>query len=158
MARRHLDPKITNIFLDSCAFDPKYSPEDRAAMNIYERYQRGDLVLQIAHSTQKEIEHPNTPDWVKQEAKNLVYTIPTSLTAGERKLKAEILKILAGNGRPENVLQDAEHVFEATKYGSYFVTTDERILKKKSELCAVCDIDIVKPSELVRILQSYEKT
>ncbi len=74
----------------------------------------------------------------------------------EQKLKAQILKILAGNGKPENVTQDAYHVFEAAKYGSYCVTTDQRILQKSSELCSACDIDIVKPSELLAILQTYE--
>lgn len=142
--------------MDSCAFDPKYSPEDQAALDLFQRYKNGDLVLQIAHSTQKEVEHPNTPSWVKQEANALVYTIETSLTDSERRLKAQILKTLAGNGKPENVSQDAEHVFEASKYGSYFVTTDQRILKKRGELCSACDLDIVTPSELTEILRTYE--
>ena len=156
MVRKHLDPKIVNILLDSCAFDPKYSPENEAAQALFQRSENGDLILHIAHSTQKEIEHPNTPEWVKQRANNFIYTIETSLVDSERKLKGQILRILAGNGKPENVSQDAQHVFEAQKYGSYFVTTDDRILKKKGDLCAICDIHIVKPSELVEILQKYE--
>jgi len=78
------------------------------------------------------------------------------LVESEQKLREQILRILAGNGRPENVFQDAQHVFEAAKYGSYFVTTDERILKRKGELCAACEVDILKPSELVEILHEYE--
>ena len=41
------DPYAPHImaFLDSCAFDPQYSPEDKFS---------------------KEIEHPNTPIWVKK--------------------------------------------------------------------------------------------
>lgn len=155
---KHIDPRIVNIFLDSCAFDPKYAPEDQAALVLFQHYKSGGLVLQIAHSTQKEMEHPNTPSWVKQEADGLIYTIETSLTDGQRKLKATILAILAGNGKPENISQDAQHIFEAEKYGSYFVTTDQRILKKKSDLRAVCDIDIVKPSELIEILETYEES
>jgi hypothetical protein len=157
MARKYLDPRIGNIFLDSCAFDPKYTPEDKAAQTLFIRSKNGDLLLQIAHPTQKEIEHPNTPDWVKEKANSFVSTIETSLVESERKLKAQILKILAGNGKPENVTQDACHVFEAAKYGLYFVTTDQRILQKRSELCSACDVDIVKPSELLEILQTYEK-
>ncbi len=158
MTRKHLDPKIVNIFLDSCAFDPKYSPEDKAALTLFRRSESDDLLLQIAHSTQKEIEHPNTPGWVKQTANNFIYTIETSLVESEQRLKAQILKILAGNGKPENVTQDAQHVFEAAKYGSYFVTTDHRILQKRRELCSVCDVDIVTPSELLEILRTYENT
>lgn len=156
MAKKHLNPRIVNIFLDSCAFDPKYTPEDTAAQTLLMRSKNGDLLLEIAHSTQKEMEHPNTPVWVKHEAKRFIYTMETTLVESEQKLKAEILKILAGNGKPENVTQDAHHVFEAAKYGSYFVTTDQRILQKRSELCSTCDIDIVKPSELLAILQTYE--
>lgn len=158
MARKHLDPRDENVFLDSCAFDPKYAPENVAAEMLFRRSENSDLLLHIAHSTQKEIEHPNTPTWVKQRANSVVYTIETTLVESERKLRAQILRILAGNGKPENVSQDTQHVFEAAKYGSYFVTTDERILKKKSELCAACDVDIVKPSELAKILQEYENT
>jgi hypothetical protein len=158
MAQKHLDPRIVNIFLDSCAFDPKYSPENQAALDLFQRYKKGDLLLQIAHSTQKEIEHPNTPSWVKQESSGLTYTIETSLTDGERKVQALILRILAGNGKLDNVFQDAQHVFEAAKYGSYFVTTDQRILQKGSELHSVCNVNIVKPSELLEISGKYENT
>ena len=132
MARVHIDPRITNIFLDSCAFDPKYSPEDTAALHLFELYKNAILRLQIAHSTQKELEHPNTPKWVKSEAATLIFTIETSLTSEEMKAKDNILRILAGNGKPEKMLQDAQHIFEAQKYGAYFVTTDERILKKRA--------------------------
>ena len=156
MARKHLDPRIVNIFLDSCAFDPKYAPENAAAETLLQRSESGDLLLQVAHSTQKEIKHPNTPGWVKQRASSFICTIETSLVESEQKLREQILRILAGNGRPENVFQDAQHVFEAAKYGSYFVTTDERILKRKGELCAACEVDILKPSELVEILHEYE--
>ena len=158
MARKHLDPRIVNIFLDSCAFDPKYSPEDKAALTLFQRAENGDFLLHIAHSIQKEIEHPNTPHWVKQKANSFIYTIETSLTEGERKIKARILQVLAGNGKPENVSQDAQHVYEAAKCGSYFVTTDGRILQKKRELCSACDVDIVTPSELLEILRTYENT
>lgn len=156
MAQKHLDPRVVNIFLDSCAFDPKYSPEDQAAQNLFLLKEKGDLILQIAHSTQKEIEHRNTPGWVKQESSGLIYTIETSLTDSEGKVKAQILRTLAGNGKLENVSQDAQHVFEAAKYGSYFVTTDQRILQKRRELYSLCDVDIVKPSELLEIFRTYE--
>ncbi len=69
MTYKPINPLITNVFLDSCAFDPKYHPEDEASMELYKLYDQGELVLHIAHSTQKEIEHPNTPAWVKRAAK-----------------------------------------------------------------------------------------
>ncbi len=109
-------------------------------------------MLHLAHSNQKEIEHPNTPDWVKRETASLIYSLETSLTPREVKQKATIAEILAGNGKPESIAADAAHVFEAGKYCGYFVTADERILKKKAELESVCAAVIVKPSQLLEIL------
>ena len=103
-------------------------------MYLFELSEKGELILNIAHSTQKEVEHPNTPRWVKREANKLIYTIETSLTPDEQTRKTKILMILAANGKPENMIKDSEHIFEADKYGSYFVTADERILKKREEL------------------------
>jgi hypothetical protein len=154
------NPKIRNIFLDSCAFDPKYSPEDEASQEIFQRHKRDELkVLNIAYSNQKEIDHPNTPDWVKIEAINLILTNQTRLTPNEIYEKSEILRILAGNGNPAKMVDDADHLFEASKYGGgYFITTDKRILKKREELKKVCSAIIVKPSEFLKILAMYENT
>lgn len=150
-----INPLITNNFIDSCAFDPKYSPQDEASSEIFRLSKAGKLLIQIAHSTQKEIEHPNTPAWVKGEASNLIYTISVSLTGGETKKLQEIGIILAGNGKAENILQDARHIFEAQKYGSYFVTTDSRILNRAGILRSACDIVILKPSEFLSIVKQY---
>lgn len=158
MGRRPIDPRRTNNFIDSCAFDPKYSPEDEAANALFKLYEDGKIILNIAHSTQKEIEHPKTPEWVKQQARLTIYTIKTQLTDDEKRKKDIILQILAGKGKVENMIQDSEHVYEASKYGSYFVTSDERILKKDLELFECCNVTILKPSELLEIYSQYERT
>jgi hypothetical protein len=155
LARRNIDPKLTNILVDSCAFDPKYSPENEASEALFKLSQENRIILIVAHSNQKEIEHPKTPAWVKREAQSRIYTIATGLTDNEQKIKDKILGILAGNGKPENMRQDAEHVYEASKYGSYFVTTDERILKREKELFDLCTVKILKPSEMLKIYQDY---
>lgn len=150
-----MNPLITNCFIDSCAFDPKYKPEDEASADIFKLYKDADFLIQIAHSTQKEIHHPNTPAWVKREALNLIYTLPVSLTESEVRKLGEIEIILAGNGKIENIIQDARHVFEAQKYGSYFITTDSRILARASRLHSVCNVTIIKPSEFLSIVKQH---
>ena len=95
---------------------------------------------------------------VKREANKLIFSIKTGLTNAEIKLKAEILKILAGKGNPDKMTSDAEHVFEASKYGRYFITTDKRILEKKNELEKICSVIILKPSEFLKILAMYENS
>jgi len=56
------------------------------------------------------------------------------------------------------MVDDADHVFEASKYCGYFITTDKRILNKKDELERICSAIIVKPSEFLKILAMYENT
>ena len=158
MTYRPINPLITNVFLDSCGFDPKYAPEDTASMELYRLYEQGKLVLHIAHSTQKELEHPNTPSWVKKEANTFIFTYEVQLIDEEIKQKKDILNILTGNGNPDRMRNDAEHVFEAAKYGSYFVTTDARILKKQIELQKLCGVNILKPSEIMEIIRTYMET
>lgn len=149
------NPLINNNFIDSCAFDPKYEHEDRASVEIFKFSQEGKILIQIAHSTQKEIEHPNTPVWVKHEAQKLIYTIKVPLIANEVNKLREIETILAGNGKIENILQDASHIFEAQKYGSYFITTDAGILNRAHALNLACAVTILKPSDFLSLVKKY---
>ena len=149
--RRHLDPRRVNSFLDSCAFDPKYAPEDQAACEIRALGQAGVISLLLAHSNQKEIDHPNTPEDVKREALAMIYTLETTLTPEEVHRKSAIHAILTGNGNPEKYKADAAHVFEAGKYVGYFVTTDQRILNKRNELRHVCAAAIFTPTEWLHV-------
>ena len=124
------NPWLINNFVDSCAFDPKYAPEDKAAKEIFRLHQEKDLGIIIAHSTQKEIEHPNTPSCVKKEAIGLIYTLPVSLTSEDKSLLKNIEITLAGSGKVENIIQDARHIFEAQRYGSYFCDNRRPVTKE----------------------------
>lgn len=153
-----LNPYIANIFIDSCAFDPKYEPESSCSEEIFEKYENDEIILNVTHSNLKESEHPNTPLRVKQEAAAKIFTTETGLTSEERIKKQEIWDILAGNGKPEKMKQDATHVFEAHKYGGYFVTTDKRILKMRNSISKVCNAIIVTPCELLALLNEYKSS
>jgi hypothetical protein len=149
------DPRRANTFLDSCAFDPKHEPENAAAQRIRSLRQSATISILLAHSNQKEIEHPNTPADVKAEASDMNYTIATSLTPDEVTRRAQIHQLITGNGKPATYEADAHHVFEAGKYGGgYFVTTDNRILARKSELQAISGAVILKPSEWLAIYEA----
>lgn len=153
---RYPDPRLGLIHLDSCAFDPKYDPEDKASEKIIRYADEGCINAIIAHSARKEIEHPNTPNWVKTHAQRRIFTRPTPLTQGEFQRKKQILGVLTGNGSPDKHIQDATHIFEASKYGGlYFVTTDKRILNGAIQIHQICRVNIVKPSELIQILDGY---
>ncbi len=156
MVRAPVNPWIVSSFLDSCAFDPKYAPEDEAAGEIHRAHVDQGLAVQIAHSNQKEIEHRNTPAWVKSQAAGLIFTNEVSLTPGEREMFRRIHSILTGTGKPENYVSDARHVFEAQKYGSYFVTTDKRILQRAAELRTICNVEIQLPSQFLKLVREND--
>ena len=120
-----MNPWITNSFLDSCAFDPKCHPEDQAAFELFRLHETEQLGILLAHSNEKEVDHPNTPAWVKTRAAGLIYTTSVMLTPGEKSRLSRIHAILVGNGKSENVEDDARHVFEAQKYGSFGPTAVE---------------------------------
>lgn len=153
--RRPPDPRRTNTFLDSCAFDPKVEPEHGAAQKIRLIRQREQISILLTHSNQKEIEHPNTPADVKADAADMNYTIATGLTPAEIERRAQIHKAMTGEGNPARYEADAHHIFEAGKYGGgYFVTTDKRILDRKSQLEALSGASIVKPTEWLAIYEA----
>ena len=135
------DPRRTNTFVDTCAFDPKVEPEHSAAQKIRAIRRAGNISILLAHSNQKEIEHPNTPADVKTEAADMNYTIATPLTPEEHQRRNLIHQTMTGDGNPRRYEADAHHMFEAGKYGGgYFVTTDHRILKRKPDLEAVSGV------------------
>ena len=150
------NPFYTNIFIDSCAFDPKYEPESSASEEILKLSENNEINLVISHSTMKETQHPNTPVHVKEQAISKIYTIKTNLVDEELNKKQEIWDILTGDGKPENMEQDANHVFEAHKYGGYFITSDARILKKKENLEQVSSAIIFLPSEFLKLLKKHK--
>lgn len=137
-------------FIDSCAFDPKYAPEEEASKKLFNLHEKGVLRLKIVHSTSKEIDHPNTPSWVKNQAASMIYTLPVNLISEERQRFREILKILTGNGKAKNFEMDAQHIFDCQRYHGNFITTDGRILQKRDDLKKMCGIDIYKPVEFLQ--------
>ncbi len=152
MAYRHLDPKRMNNFLDSCAFDPKYAPESDAAEAIRKLGDEGVINLVLTHSNQKEIEHPNTPASVKKAAGGMIFTLEVGLNPKEQERKTKIHALLTGNGKPAKYAADATHVFEAGKYGGYFITTDDRILVKRDELRNLSGAVVLTPTEWFKVL------
>ena len=152
MLQHNIDPKYSQFFLDTCAFDPKYTPEDCAANELWSRYEAEKVSLLLAHSNQREIDHPNTPKWVKNKALSMVFTVEVQLNSEELSRLVKLEQLLRGNAQSERHKDDARHLFEASKYGGYFVTTDHRILKMADEIFQQCRVQVLKPSGLIHRL------
>lgn len=150
-----INPWITNTLLDSCAFNPPNSAEQQAAEELFQLHREDDLDIAIAHTAKREIEHPNTPQWVKREASAKIFSLQVQLTQQEQLMKTELHALIAGNGKAEKYAPDAEHIFEAQKYGSYFVTADGRLLDKATEVHALCGVVIMLPSAFLRLVRQH---
>lgn len=148
MAHTQKPPRYTHSFIDSCAFDPG-GIEEVASRHILEKWPN----IIVAHSVQKELEHPHTPDDVKRMAQAFVYTIETELTPELLNKKDEIRILIQGHAKPGKHKGDADHLFELYKFGGgYFVTTDERLLSRSDELFKKYFITTIKPSEYEKLL------
>ena len=154
MPQQHIDPRYAQFSLDTCAFDPKYSPEHKAAEEIWKLYEAEELILVLAHSNQREIDHPNTPSWVKARSAQMIYTLPVSLTHDELRQRDALVTLLRGDSTSNKHDDDALHIFEASKYGSFFLTTDQRILGLSEKIRKLCSVQVMKPSEALTRINS----
>lgn len=149
MLRRNIDPQYAQFFLDTCAFDPKYTPEDSAARELWKRYEAEEINLLLTHSNQREIDHPNTPAWVKKQALSMVFTLKVQLTPDEQCRRTTLERLLRGNAQSDKHKDDAHHLFEASRHGGHFVTTDHRILSFTNEIFQQCSVQVLTPSDTI---------
>lgn len=134
--------------MDSCAFSP-VKEEEPASRRILEKCPN----IIVAHSVQKELDHPNTPEDIRQLSMGFSYTCESELTQDEIKKRNEIRVLIQGNALPGRHKNDADHLFELFKYGGgYFVTTDNRLLSHSETLFREYFITTIRPSEYERLL------
>jgi len=152
------NPIYGSVFFDSCAFDGGNEQEQTASNEARSLFTDMGGDIKIVHSVKKEIDYPKTPQSVKDEANQLIHTIEVQHTAEEATELNGVQKIIVGNGSFEKREADCRHVFEAIKYGRYFVTTDNGILSHSSEILnRFSTLFIVKPSEFLSIVKEYAK-
>lgn len=148
MAHQQRPPRYTHTFIDSCAFDPG-GMEEAASRRVLKKWPN----VIVAHSVQKELYHPNTPEDVKRMGNELVYTIESELTPELMRKRDEIRTLIQGNAKPGKHKGDADHLFELYKFGGgYFVTTDTRLLSHSDALFRKYFITTIKPTEYEALL------
>ena len=155
--RSQPDPRYCNNCIDAHVLDVKSIPGDAVVDEILELYVDGKIPLFLPHTVQEEINHPNTPLETKRRAADLLYTMDVQLNAEELALRDKISIVFQGNAKPGKHKSDAYHVFEAMKYGNYFITNDIRILKKGKELSNLLrPAQVVTPTEFLSIYRQSE--
>ncbi len=152
MAHKQRHPKYTHSFIDSCAFDPG-GEEEKCSRRLLALLDDGELVLVIAHSVQKEIDHPNTPNDVKALARPLTYSKKTNLIPDLQSRRDEIRRLIRGNAEERKHENDADHIFDLCMHGGgYFITTDKRLLSLSGILFSKYFITTLKPSDYEALL------
>ena len=153
-----VNPFYQPVYFDSCAFDGGSEAEQVASVNARELFEGNDGIINIVHSVMKEIDYPNTPQWVKDIVNESIFTIEVELTPQEKTELKDVERIIVGNGNLEKRKPDCRHVFEAQKYGRYFVTTDNGILNHANAVKKrFSTLFIVKPSEFLDIVLEHVK-
>jgi hypothetical protein len=154
-----IDPAICNVAIDANALDRPKGDPTRAALvaRLLALRDARRLTLIVPHGVLAEIQRPGTPADVRAAASAGIYTIRTGLTEDERRRRQVIERALQGNARQGRHAADAEHLAEAAKYGGYFITHDERILKRSHGLSDVLGpaLQVVTLAEFLRIYDAF---
>lgn len=153
--RQPLDPRRVNVCLDNNALQPPGG--DLADVSRFERLREaGTFQIVVPYGVVDEARHPSTPAAVRTALTSGIFTIPTTPTDGERRLRAAIAAELQGNAKPGKHAADATHLAEACKYGGYFITHDSRVLERAGNLA-----ELLPPSlqvvTLIGFLAIYDR-
>ena len=153
---QRIDPRYFNSLIDGNILDRGH-PDDSVVDDILSLYDAGSITLQLPHSVKAEIEHPNAPAEKKRRALDFIYTMPVSLTRGEQQLHKEVRDIVRGNAQPGKHDRDAYHMVEAAKYGGYFITRDDRLIRRRDAIIQRlgAGFAIVTPTEFMDAYNSF---
>jgi predicted nucleic acid-binding protein len=131
-----LDPRICNITLDANAVDR--TPQTTALVDrLLSLRDSEEINFVVPGSVRHQVEHPHTPGHVKDTMLPMIFSLPVEQTAPERETFRKVHALLKGNATSNKHDADARHLCEAAKYGGgYFITHDNRLLKKRGALRA----------------------
>jgi hypothetical protein len=157
MAHRPLDPSKVNVAIDANAFNRDGGAHDQLVDRVLKLGAEGKIRLIAPQGVRREVEDLRTPSCVQEAILPQIFTIPTDLTDQERANRRKIEAALQGNAKPGKHAADAAHVFEAGKYCGYFITHDERILKRAGSYRELPpSFKIVTLARFLEIFDDYE--
>jgi hypothetical protein len=148
-----LDPRICNIFADANAVDKPAGDVDRAkdVDRLLQLWDDDHIRVLLPRGVRIEIQDPKTPQAVRHATMGAIFTLSVGLTPDERRARATIRAELQGSARAGKHAADADHLAEAAKYGGgYFITHDERVLKRSG-----CLRDVLGPTLEVVTLAEF---
>jgi hypothetical protein len=157
--RRPIDPRISNIALDSNALDRDGTARDQLVERFEQMCAARELTVVVAGGVRGEVQHPNTPAGVKAAVLPQIFNLRPALIKGQQDARGRVAAILQGNAKPGAHAADASHLSEAAETGcTYFITHDKRMIDKRDALAAELPLTlhIVTLDEFFDVLGRYE--
>jgi hypothetical protein len=153
-----LDPRICNVAIDGNVLNRDGSANDVLVDRLLGLADAGMINLIVPKGVRAEIEHPATPAHKQEAALPRIFTYQVGLNPDEERRRQLIMRELQGNAQPGRHSRDADHLFEAAKYGGYFITHDQRILKKAGQLGNLLppSLTVVTLAEFLNVFDDYE--
>jgi|HubBroStandDraft_6_1064221.scaffolds.fasta_scaffold319256_1 hypothetical protein len=159
MTHRPLNPLMaSHIAIDANALDRDGSDHDRLVDRLRGLVSAGKLGLIVPKGARLEVQNPRTPAHVQEAILPQIFTLPVGLNSDEERRHRIIKEKLRGNAKSGKHEADADHLFEAAKYGGYFITRDRRIMKRAGRLCDVLPptLTVVTLKDFLAIYNEYE--
>lgn len=157
--RRPIDPRISNIGLDSNALDRDGTTRDQLVERFEQMCTAHKLTVVVAGGVRGEVQHPNTPASVKAVVLPQIFNMQPGLNESQQDARRRVAAILQGNAKPGAHAADASHLSEAAENGcTYFITHDKRMIDKRGTLVAELPptLQIVTLDEFFDVLDHYE--
>jgi hypothetical protein len=158
MTRRPLDPRICPVAIDANALNRDGGEHDDLVDRLLGLSSAGTIRLLLPKRVREEILNARTPTHIQKAALPQIFTISVGLNSDEQRRHRIIVQELRGNAKPGKHEADADHLFEAAKYGGYFITHDDRILTRAGRLGDVLppSLTVVTLKDFLAIFDDYE--
>jgi len=155
---RFIDPLHFNNFVDANILDNVADGADAAVNEIVELAQSEKIRLLLPYSVQNELKNPNTPAHVQRAATLFQFSVEVELTDEEHRRYHDLVNAVKRDAEEKNIAPDLFHVWEAAKYGGYFITRDKRLLARSGAIASILQIHVVTPTVfLERLAQARQR-
>lgn len=155
--RRPLDPRSCNVAIDANALNRDGSAHDARVARLLDLHAAGIIRLMLPKGVREEIQNPRTPAHIRAVTAPMIFSYSVGLNSGEQREHRLIEQELQGNAEPGKHAADADHLFEAAKYGGYFITHDRRILGRSSNMRNLLppSLNVVTLASFLEIFDDY---
>lgn len=158
MTHRPLDPRKCPVAIDANALNRDGSAHDGLVYRLPALSSVGTIRLLVPKRVREEILDPRTPTHIQEAALPQIFSYSVGLNSDEQRRHRIITQELQGNAKPGKHEADADHLFEAAKYGGFFITHDARIFARAGRLGEALppSLTVVTLADFLAIFDDWE--